>query len=135
MDAARGKRSRARTACEWFGAGLLASALVACGGGGGAIEGAQGVAQVVVIGLPGDSTASLQWTPSADPRVRGYRLYVGTASRSYGLNNGPGIDVGAATSYQFQNLQAGFTYYFAVTAYDAVANESDFSNEAAKLIQ
>ncbi len=32
-------------------------------------------------------------------------------------------------------LLPGTTYFFAVTAYDTSGNESDYSNEASKLVQ
>jgi hypothetical protein len=79
-------------------------------------------------------SATLQW----DPRVgaASYRLYYGTASRTYSQALGEGLAVGAAnTSYAVNNLTAGRSYYFAVTAVDANGNESVFSNEAVKLVQ
>jgi hypothetical protein len=80
-----------------------------------------------------DSTATLEWTASTDTRVRGYRVYFGTASRAYRQRKGEGIDVGKVTTYQVRNLQPSATYYFAVTAYDAAGNESDYSAEASKV--
>jgi len=46
-----------------------------------------------------------------------------------------GIDVGSSVSHVVPNLLVGRTYFFAVTAYDAAANESDYSTEASKLVQ
>jgi Fibronectin type III domain len=77
-------------------------------------------------------SATLQWAAPADARVQGYRLYHGTASHSYSQAQGAGIDVGNASSFRVENLQAGQTYYFAVTAYDASANESAYSDEVSK---
>lgn len=75
--------------------------------------------------------ATLGWNASTSPTVVSYRLYYGTASRSYGNS----LSVGNNTSYSFTGqLTAGTRYYFAVTAVDAQGNESTYSNEANKLI-
>jgi len=68
----------------------------------------------------------ISWSanPSSD-EVAGYRVYYGTASRRY-------INVkiaGQTTCYDIEGLQEGVTYYFAVTAYDASLNESEYSDE------
>jgi fibronectin type 3 domain-containing protein len=82
-------------------------------------------------------TATLSWnapttnadgTPLTD--LAGYKVYYGTASRTYSQN----IDVGNVTTYAVNNLTDGATYYFAVTAYDTSSNESAYSNEASKTI-
>jgi fibronectin type 3 domain-containing protein len=65
--------------------------------------------------------------------VAGYRVYWGTSSGSYSQSHGAGINTGSATSYTVTGLTVGRTYYFAVTAYDAVGNESAFSGEASKV--
>ncbi len=67
-------------------------------------------------------------TPLAD--LAGYQLYYGQSSRNYQST----IDVGNQTSYTLSGLEAGQTYYFAVTAYDTFRNESDFSNEVSVTI-
>lgn len=61
----------------------------------------------------------------------GYRVYWGTASRTYGSSAQPG---GGSTSYVVGGLPSKKTYYFAVTAYDNAGNESAFSAEATKTI-
>ncbi len=76
----------------------------------------------------------LSWSASASPAVIAYRVYHGTASRSYSQQRGAGIDVGFKTVYTVTGLQRGHTHYFAVTAVDAVGNESDYSSEATKLV-
>jgi fibronectin type 3 domain-containing protein len=73
----------------------------------------------------------LQWGTSSDPRVVGYRVYWGTASRSYQAR-GTGTPANADNSHVVGNLRSGRTYYFAVTAYDGAGTESDFSAEATK---
>jgi hypothetical protein len=72
---------------------------------------------------------------SEDAGVTGYRIYHGTASRSYIQAPGSGVPAGNATSFTLTGLQRGQMYYFAATAIDALGNESPFSNEATKLIQ
>jgi fibronectin type 3 domain-containing protein len=63
--------------------------------------------------------------------VSGYRVYYGTASRSYGQALGGGIFT-KTPSYTVSNLASGATYYFAVTAVDAAGVESEYSTERSK---
>ena len=72
--------------------------------------------------------AILTWDPNADA-VAGYKVYYGTASRTYGTP----IDVGNQTTYTVTGLIPG-TFYFAVTAYNSARTESGFSNEVSKTI-
>lgn len=76
--------------------------------------------------LFGGQSVSLSWDPSTDPNVAGYRVYSGTASHDYSGS----LDVGSATGASVPVPLSGVTYYFAVTAYDSLGNQSDFSNEA-----
>lgn len=76
-------------------------------------------------------TAALTWTASPST-ITGYRLYYGTAPRTYLQTKGSGIAVGKVTNYNLSNLQSGKLYYFAVTSVDANGNESAYSNEATK---
>ena len=70
--------------------------------------------------------AKLAWDPpDISTDVAGYMIHYGTASGTY-LH---AIDVGNATSYTISNLIGRQTYYFAVTAYNAVSYESVYSNE------
>jgi len=80
------------------------------------------------------ATAALNWSAAADSRVIGYRVYYGTASRVFLQAKGSGLDAGASISFVVSNLQAGTTYYFAVTSYDASQNESDYSGEVSKVV-
>ena len=73
----------------------------------------------------GPQSVTLAWDPNTDPGLAGYKLHYGTQSRNY-TNS---IDAGNQTSYGALGLQAGMTYYFAVTAYDSQGLESDCSNE------
>lgn len=68
---------------------------------------------------------TLEWDPNRETNLAGYRLYYGTASRTYETR----IDVGNVTTYRLTGLLDGVTYYLAVTAYDQQGRESDYSNE------
>ncbi|NWG13123.1 MAG: fibronectin type III domain-containing protein [Acidobacteria bacterium] len=66
----------------------------------------------------------LAWDPNTETDLAGYKVYYGTASRTYG----PPVTIGLQTTYTVTNLPPG-TYYFAVTAYNTAGLESGFSNE------
>src|SRR5512139_1743420 len=68
----------------------------------------------------------LAWDANQESDLAGYKVYYGTASRSYGAP----INVGNVTTYTLTGLSAGQTYYLALTAYDTANNESNQSNEA-----
>jgi len=78
----------------------------------------------------GSGTATLRWNLSPGPNLAGYRVHFGTASGAYGWS----IDVGNVSTYQVTGLARGFTYFFALTAYNRGGHESGFSNEASKSI-
>ena len=71
----------------------------------------------------------LAWDEVFAPTLAGYRVYLGRASRSYGTT----IDVGNNAAHTVTGLGPG-TYFFAVTAYDVLGNESGFSNEVSATI-
>jgi chitodextrinase len=73
--------------------------------------------------------ATLTWDANTESDLAGYRVYFGTASRTYG----PSINVGKTTSYTLTGL-GNQTYFFAVTAYDTTGTESTFSAEVSKTI-
>ena len=75
----------------------------------------------------GDVT--LQWDPNPETDVVGYKVYYGTASRTY---SSP-IPLGLQTTYTVTGLATG-TYYFAVTAFDGYGLESTFSNEVSTTV-
>jgi hypothetical protein len=100
--------------------GALLWALIAHGGGGSG---------------QGGPSATLAWTRSASAAVTGYRVYYGVAPRQYLQAKGAGIEVGSVETWVVSGLAAGHRYYFAVTAVDASGNESDYSNEASKLME
>jgi chitodextrinase len=74
--------------------------------------------------------AFLSWDANRESDLAGYRVYVGLLPGVYGAP----IDVGRGTSWTVPNLNAGVTYYFAVTAYNTRGLESGYSNEASKTI-
>ena len=69
------------------------------------------------------------WSANTEADLAGYRVYVGTRSGVYSL--GP-FEVVGRTSLTVPNLPAGTTYYFAVTAFDKVGQESSKSGEFSK---
>jgi hypothetical protein len=72
-----------------------------------------------------NSDPRLEWDPSYDPNVVGYRVYNGEESGNYTHS----VDVGLQTSVPLTNLCAGITHYLAVTAYDVNQIESPMSEE------
>lgn len=76
------------------------------------------------------ANVDLQWNGNPDPSVSGYNVYYGGASRSY-TNI---VSVGDTTNAIIGGLTEGQTYYFAVTAYDAFGDESDFSDETVYVV-
>ncbi len=74
---------------------------------------------------PAAGTVAMGWNPSPDPRATGYYLCWGLSAAT--CTNA--LDVGNATNATVAGLVQGVTYYFAVTAYDAVGDSSPPSNE------
>ena len=72
-----------------------------------------------------NSSIQLTWEASPDPDLLGYKVHMGTSSGSYPMIN----DAGLTQSFLFQNLADGKTYYFIVTAYDHMQNQSVPSEE------
>jgi len=114
---------------------LVSNLLAACGGGGGGdISPATVALPATGLACAGDTntsgaSATLGWdTVTA---ASGYRLYYGTAPGTYEQLAGQGLDVADCTTYTVTGLGSGTVYYFAVTAYNGVA-ESSYSNEVSK---
>jgi hypothetical protein len=80
-----------------------------------------------VQAMAGD--VQLAWDANENINVSGYKVYVGSSSRTY---NAP-TPIPNQTSYIVTGLPAG-TWYFSVTATDASGNESGFSNEVVKTV-
>lgn len=83
-------------------------------------------------------SAMLHWTPPAQNSdgseladLAGYKVYYGASPGSHANV----IDVPSAgiSSYMVEGLAPG-TYYFAVSAYDGLGNESAVSNEVSKTV-
>lgn len=70
----------------------------------------------------------LDWNPVTEPNVNGYRVYYGTATRTYLQPFGQGL-VSTATTYTVTDLAGGHGYFFAVTATNSLGKESGYSNE------
>ena len=80
--------------------------------------------------FPATQSVVLEWNPSVDPSVVGYKIYCGGASGTY-TNM---ANVGNVTSATVAGLVANVTYYFAATAYDNLGQESVFSTEISYLV-
>ena len=78
------------------------------------------------------ATATISWDKNPEPDIKGYKIYYGTSSRNY--DSSIWIASPDQTSYVFDSLQEGATYYFAVTAIDLADQESELSEEASKTI-
>ena len=68
---------------------------------------------------------TLEWDPNPEANLAGYKVYYGTSSRNYTAC----IDVGKNNSGTIPLTQAGTVYFIAVTSYDPLGNESQFSEE------
>ena len=75
-------------------------------------------------------SASLSWDASPDLTVAGYNVYYGRASGVY-TNM---VAVGNQLSAVISGLDEGGTYYFVLTAFDALGLESIYSNEASYFV-
>jgi hypothetical protein len=68
---------------------------------------------------------TLGWNASSSPGIVGYNVYYSSASRDYTNEASPGDGL----TWTVPGLIIGDTYYFAVTAEDALGLESDYSDE------
>lgn len=85
-------------------------------------------AAIVLLALT--DIVSLTWSPNTEPDVAGYKIYYGSSSRSYHTV----LNVDNVTEYTFPAFERSGQYFFAVTAYDTLGNESDFSDEVTTYI-
>src|SRR5206468_5545641 len=81
---------------------------------------------------PPSNSAGLAWDAVIVPNLSGYRVYFGTAPGTYLQPVGQGISVGNVTTYTVIGLASGTRYYFAVTDFDTLGQESSYSNEVFK---
>ena len=77
--------------------------------------------------LAGD--VALQWDLNSETDLAGYKVYYGTASRSYSAP----IAIGLQSTYTVTGMAPG-TYYFAITAFNVDGLESAFSNEVSTTV-
>ncbi|MBS0170717.1 MAG: hypothetical protein JSR62_10225 [Nitrospira sp.] len=75
----------------------------------------------------GTGTVTVTWNANTEADLKGYRVYVGTAS---GVRS-QSFDVGNVTTTRL-TLPLGSTYWFSVTAYDNSGNESSPSGEISR---
>ena len=89
------------------------------------------IAGILVVDQSGN-TVTLAWDPNPEADLAGYKVYWGSATRTYGAPvTVPGTP--ASPTYTVAGLAAG-TWYFAVTAYNTAGLESGFSNEVSATI-
>ena len=73
----------------------------------------------------------VSWEEDVGSDVAGYSVYYGTSSMTYTQS----LDVGSGiNSIEIGDLDEGYPYYFAVTAYDSEGNESAYSEEVSVFI-
>jgi len=70
------------------------------------------------------------WNQNSESDLAGYKLFYGYKSGDYSVI----IDVNLVTEYLLQ-LSCGYTYFFALKAYDTSENESLFSDEVAFYVE
>jgi hypothetical protein len=78
----------------------------------------------------GTGYVDLKWDASSDASIVGYNIYYGKVSGQYSRRR----SIGNFNSYRMDGLTSNETYYLAVTAYDQVNQESDYSNEVGIIV-
>jgi hypothetical protein len=73
----------------------------------------------------------LEWEFNSEPEATGYIVYWGGTSRIYPDS----VDIGNQNTYTISGLDEGRRYYFSVTVYDDVGNESTYSNEVYTVVR
>jgi hypothetical protein len=90
-----------------------------------------------LLAVPGTCRAAavvLEWDPSSDSDLAGYRVYYQANSSAVpfqgtgALEGNAPVEGGSATTATINGLDPGNSYYFAVTAYNSIGFESVYSN-------
>ena len=89
------------------------------------------LALLVLIAAPAFAgSVTVTWDPNVEPDVVGYRVFWGTQSGVYTVNQ----TVGNVTTWTVNDLTPGATYYFAVQAVSADGLTSPLSQEVSTTI-
>jgi len=77
------------------------------------------------------ATVTLSWERNQEPDIAGYKIFYGTASRSYTniITINDTAHEPLTRTYSVTGLDEGRTYYFAIKAFDLAGQESEFSDE------
>ncbi|GFO63689.1 Ig-like domain-containing protein [Geomonas paludis] len=89
------------------------------------------VAAILAMGMSSAAAASsvsLQWDPSPDTSVVGYKVHYQPDSSTQPFQGPAPVDVQNVTTASIANLDPAHSYSFAVTAYNAAGEESVYSN-------
>jgi hypothetical protein len=78
----------------------------------------------------GPGYADLRWDLSDEPELMGYNIYYGKTSGQYTRRR----TVPNINQYRIDGLNNNEVYYFALTAFDSLNRESDYSDEVAVII-
>lgn len=77
----------------------------------------------------GEGFVELNWSPSADSDISGYKIYRSTsAGTGYSY-----ITTTSGTYYKDKSVTGGTTYYYVATAVNTISKESPYSNEASAM--
>ncbi|MBJ6749835.1 Ig-like domain-containing protein, partial [Geomonas anaerohicana] len=89
------------------------------------------VAAILTMGMSSAASASsvsLQWDPSPDTSVVGYKVHYQPDSATQPFQGPAPVDVHDVTTASIGSLDPAHSYSFAVTAYNAAGEESAYSN-------
>lgn len=78
----------------------------------------------------GSGTIDLQWFAPSDPARVGFNIYYGQSSGQYARRR----TVGNLNAFRLDGLTNNQSYYVAVTAFDQLNRESDYSNEVGIIV-
>jgi len=78
----------------------------------------------------GSGTIDLVWSAPRDIARMGFNIYYGKTSGQYTRRR----TVGETTAFRLEGLSNNEAYYLAVTAYDSLNRESDYSNEVGVIV-